>query len=80
MKKNNGILLLFLLVGMITGSLLAHALRDVSAISFLTQSTTFAWEPKADLDVLKYDFTIQLKLSLLSVAGLVAAFWLYRRL
>jgi hypothetical protein len=80
MKKNNWVLLLFLLIGLLTGSLLSQALQDVQALSFLTKSTSIAWEPSADLDVIQYDFKIRFKLSLLSVAGLIAAFWLYRRL
>lgn len=80
MKKNNWILVLFLLIGMLTGSLLAHVLQDISVLSFLTQAKDISWEPKADLDILKYDLKIQVKLSLLSVVGLVAGFWLYRRL
>lgn len=80
MKKNNFVLIVFLLIGLIAGSLAAHLLAPVPGISFLTQSTSIAWEPQLDLDALKYEIHIQVKISVLSLIGVIAAIWIYRKL
>jgi H+/Cl- antiporter ClcA len=80
MKKSFGLLLIFLLIGLLTGSLVAHLLLSVEWLSFLTKSMLISWHPQADLDFLKYDFVLQLRISLLSILGLIAAAWVYRRM
>ncbi|MBW7454825.1 DUF4321 domain-containing protein [Paenibacillus sepulcri] len=80
MKKNGWILLLFILIGLLAGTLVARWLTPVSGLSFLTKTSEVKWSPAADLLVLSYDFTIRLKVSLLSIIGLVAAVWLYRKM
>lgn len=80
MKKNTGMLILFLLLGWLTGTWLAKALAPVKAISFLTSSTPIKWSPRADLDIIRYDINLELHFSLLSLLGIIAAIWLYRRL
>ncbi|GMK38394.1 hypothetical protein PCCS19_14480 [Paenibacillus sp. CCS19] len=80
MKKNGWTLLLFIVLGLITGALIAKWLKRVSALSFLTDTTTIKWSPDADLAVLSYDLTIRLELSLLSILCLVLAIWLFRKL
>ncbi|WP_019908977.1 DUF4321 domain-containing protein [Paenibacillus sp. HW567] len=79
-KKNVGILLLFLILGWLAGAWIAKLLEPVRALSFLTTSTILKWSPQADLDIISYDITIHLKLCLLSLAGIITALWLYRRL
>ncbi|MHA6533578.1 DUF4321 domain-containing protein [Paenibacillus sp. BAC0078] len=79
-KKNVGILLLFLILGWLAGAWIAKLLEPVRALSFLTTSTVLKWSPQADLDIISYDITIHLKLCLLSLAGIIIALWLYRRL
>lgn len=79
-KKNVGTLLLFLILGWLAGAWSAKLLEPVKALSFLTTSTVLKWSPQADLDIITYDITIQLKLCLLSLAGIITAVWLYRRL
>ncbi|MWV46728.1 DUF4321 domain-containing protein [Paenibacillus sp. HJL G12] len=80
MKKNIGILLLFILLGWLAGAWIAKALEPVQALSFLTASTPIKWSPQANLDIISYDITIQMKLSLLSLIGIIVSVWLYRRL
>lgn len=80
MKKGFGLLLIFLLIGLLTGSLVAHLLLTIEWMSFLTKSMFISWHPQADLEFLKYDFEIQVRISLLSILGLIAAYWVYRRL
>ncbi|MBD3917755.1 DUF4321 domain-containing protein [Paenibacillus sp. PR3] len=80
MKKNGWTLLLFIVLGLITGALITKWLKRVSSLSFLTDTTTIKWSPDADLVVLSYDLTIRLELSLLSILCLVLAIWLFRKL
>lgn len=78
MQKNAVILLIMLVVGLLLGSILGEILSPW--IPFLTASKAITWEPKADLDILKYDFFIQVRLNLASILGLVAAFWIYKKI
>lgn len=65
---------------MMTGAIVAQLLDSVTALNFLTKSTQIVWKPSADINFLKYDFYIQVKLNLLHIIGLVTAFWIYRRI
>lgn len=80
MKKNAGMLTLFIFLGWLVGAWIAKALQPVGVLSFLTRATSIYWSPKADLDIISYNITIQLQMSLLSLIGIIAAVWLYRRL
>ena len=80
MKKNAGIFILFLVLGWLAGAWVGTLLEPVEAISFLTKSTMISWSPSANLDIISYDLTIQLKLSLFSLIGIIVSVWLYRRL
>ncbi|MFM9280137.1 DUF4321 domain-containing protein [Paenibacillus jiagnxiensis] len=80
MKKNAGMFTLFILLGWLVGAWIAKALQSVSVLSFLTRATSISWSPKADLDIISYNITVQLQMSLLSLIGIIAAVWLYRRL
>jgi uncharacterized membrane protein len=80
MKKNNFTLIVCLIIGLITGIIVGHLLESVPAAQFLTKSVPISWDPKADLNVLKYDIHLQVKLNLCSIIGLVGAFIIYRRL
>ena len=80
MKKNTWTLIIFLLLGLLTGSLVAELLSPVPALQFLTKSAQITWEPRADLNILKYDLSLQVKINLASILGLCLAFWIYRKL
>jgi hypothetical protein len=80
MKKTNLTLIIFILLGLLIGSILAELLIPVSSLAFLTKSTLLEWHPKADLKVLKYDLYFQVKLNLISVIGAIGAIWIYRRM
>lgn len=79
-KKNAGTLILFLILGWLAGAWIAKLLEPVKALSFLTASTVIKWSPQADLDIITYNINLQFKLCLLSLAGMITAVWLYRRL
>ncbi|MDQ1912389.1 DUF4321 domain-containing protein [Paenibacillus sp. GD4] len=80
MKKNTFTLLFLLIIGLVAGTLLGQLLAPVPGAAFLTKTVDLSWEPKADLLVIKYDLTLHIRLSLISIAGLAAGFWLYRKL
>ncbi|MBW7476211.1 DUF4321 domain-containing protein [Paenibacillus oenotherae] len=80
MKKNIWILLLFIIIGLLTGALLSRWLEPVPGLSFLTKTSKIVWSPAADLLVLSYDLTIRFQISLLSMIGVIVAIWLYRRM
>ncbi|UJF36426.1 DUF4321 domain-containing protein [Paenibacillus hexagrammi] len=79
-EKNTLTLILFLVIGLITGIIVGQLLMPVSALSFLTKSAQITWEPKADLQVLKYELHLQIKLNLCSILGLTGGFFLFRKL
>ncbi|MFD2369880.1 DUF4321 domain-containing protein [Brevibacillus sp. GCM10020057] len=78
MGKETLILLLLLVCGLLCGSIIGEILGPW--VPFLTKSKVITWSPSADLEILKYDVTIQVKLNLASVGGLALAFWIHRRM
>lgn len=80
MKKNTFTLVIFLIIGLITGIIVGQLLAPVAALSFLTKSASITWDPKADLQVVKYELHLLVRLNLCSILGLVGAFLLYRKL
>lgn len=80
MKKNGWILFLFIILGLVAGALVARWLEPIQGISFLTNPIVTSWSPALDLYVLSFQFTMHLKLSLLSIIGAIVAIWLYRRM
>ncbi|GFN33634.1 DUF4321 domain-containing protein [Paenibacillus xylaniclasticus] len=80
MKKNGWTLLLFIVLGLLTGALVTRWLKKAPGLSFLTDTTSVNWSSAVNLYVVSYDITIRLELGILSIAGLVAAIWLYRKL
>ncbi|MGG1555512.1 MULTISPECIES: DUF4321 domain-containing protein [Paenibacillus] len=80
MKKGTITLIIFLIIGLITGIIVGQLLAPVPALSFLTKSVPITWQPKADLQVIKYDIDLMIRLNLCSILGLVGGFFLYRKL
>ncbi|MGG4032787.1 DUF4321 domain-containing protein [Paenibacillus cisolokensis] len=80
MKKNGWILMLFIVLGLLAGALVARWLPQMPGLTFLTQTESINLSPAADLHVFRFDLTIGLELSLLSIIGAVLAVWLYRRM
>ncbi|RKP54239.1 DUF4321 domain-containing protein [Cohnella endophytica] len=79
MKKNGWILLLFVFLGLLAGSLVANWLREVPSLVFLTRTIEVNWSPAADLAVIKYSLVLNIHFSLLSIIGAIVAIWLYRK-
>jgi hypothetical protein len=67
-------------LGLLAGTIIAELLAPVSSLAFLTKSAQMNWHPKADLQILKYDLDIQVKLNLISFLCAIGAIWIYRRM
>ena len=80
MKKNNFTLIIFLILGLLAGTIVGEMLSSVEGIAFLTKSLELSWEPSADFNIIKYDLSLQLKLNLVSVLGAIGAYWLFRKI
>lgn len=80
MTKNSWTLLLFLLIGLLAAAIVTQLLEPIKGLSFLTRSAQITWHPQADLQVLKYNLDIQVKLNLISILGLIGSLWIYRKL
>lgn len=80
LKKNTLTFILMLLLGLIAGTLIGQLLSPYAGLSFLTKSVELTWQPKADLLVIRYDLNLHIRLNLISIVGLAAGFWLYRKL
>jgi hypothetical protein len=80
MKKGTLTLVICLIVGLLTGIIIGQLLAPVASLSFLTKTAQISWEPKADLQVVKYELHLLVKLNLCSVIGLVGAFLIYRKI
>ncbi|REK53130.1 MAG: DUF4321 domain-containing protein [Thermobacillus sp.] len=80
MKNNRWLLVLFVVIGLVAGALVAKWLEQVPALDFLTDSVPIVWSPAADLIVVAFDLTVRLNISLLSIISVVLAIWLYRRM
>lgn len=79
MKDNKTITLIVLLIaGLIFGSIVGEVLGTY--LPFLKVYKIISWSPSADLEVLKYDLSFQVKLNLASIGGLALAFWIYRKM
>ncbi|RAV06377.1 DUF4321 domain-containing protein [Paenibacillus sp. YN15] len=80
MKKNGLTLILFLLLGLVAATIVSGLLEPVDAAAFFLRTIPVNWHPAADLKFIRYDFFIEIKLNILSLVGIAAAVWLYRKL
>ncbi|MEI7025235.1 DUF4321 domain-containing protein [Paenibacillus sp. y28] len=80
MNKSKLTFCIFIIMGLLAGTLIGQLLAPVKGLSFLTQSTGITWEPRADLQMIKYDLTLVIRLNLMSILGVIAAIWLHRRM
>lgn len=78
MGKETLVLLFLLICGLLCGSIVGEILSPW--LPFLAKSKELTWSPAADLDIVKYDLTLQVKLNLASMGGLALAFWIHRRM
>jgi hypothetical protein len=80
MKKNKWTLFLLVILGLLAGSLVSYWLDAVPGLSFLTNAITTDWSPSFDLHVISLDLSLSINVTLLSIMGMLAAIWCYRKL
>ena len=86
MKRNSLVLLLLMLAGVVLGGFLGTLTRDISWLSWLDYGNTFGLTGGdgsalvLNLGVLTLQFGLQIKITIASILGIVAAFFIYRKL
>ena len=74
---------IMLLTGVILGTLLGEAAANIGALSFLNYGKTIgisAGNPLVlDLSIMKLTFGVEMRLTLASILGLLAAIFLYKK-
>lgn len=86
MKRDSLVLLLLLLAGVVLGGFFGYLAKDISWLSWLNYGQTFGLTGEdgsalvLDLGVFMLQFGIRIKITIASILGIVAAFFLYRKL
>lgn len=80
-EKNIGILLVFLLAGLVIGGLLGKLASSVSWLWWLSYEQQFGLETPIvlDLSVLKLTFGLMFKINIASIIGMVLAIFIYKK-
>jgi len=82
MKKSYGatVLVLFMLCGIVLGGFIGNLAGSVGALSWLDYGQTFGLSSPLilDLGVLSLTFGLTIRISIASIAGVVAAILIYR--
>ena len=86
MKRDSFVLWLLMLAGVVLGGFIGHLAKDVSWLAWLDYGQSFGITGAGgsalilDLGVLTLQFGLQIKITIASILGIVAAFFLYRKL
>ena len=81
--KNGWLLLLFIMIGIVIGGLISEVTAGVSGLSWLSYGTTFGINSNGnplvlDLGILVITFALQIKITVASIIGVIAAIVIYR--
>ena len=80
--KNGWMLLLFILIGVVLGGLIADVTAGVPALSWLSYGNTFGMNnsgnPLLDLGILVITFALQIKITVASIVGVILAIVIYK--
>ena len=81
--KNGWLLLLFIMIGIVIGGLISEVTAGVSGLSWLSYGNTFGINSNGnplvlDLGILVITFALQIKISVASIIGVIAAIVIYR--
>ncbi len=78
-QRGIAILLVLLVIGLLLGSIIGDILNKVG-VPYINDTKELRWSPAGNLVIIKWDFDLLIKINLASVLGLIAAFWIFRRL
>ena len=81
--KNGWLLLLFIMIGIVIGGLISEVTAGVSGLSWLSYGNTFGINTNGnplvlDLGILVITFALQIKITVASIIGVIAAIVFYR--
>lgn len=81
--KNGWLLLLFIMIGIVIGGLISEVTAEVSGLSWLSYGNTFGINSNSnplvlDLGILVITFALQIKITVASIIGVIAAIVIYR--
>ncbi len=81
--KNGWLLLLFIMIGIVIGGLISEVTAGVSGLSWLSYGNTFGINNNGnplvlDLGILVITFALQIKITVASIIGVIAAIVIYR--
>jgi hypothetical protein len=81
--KNGWMLLLFILIGVVVGGLIADVTAGVPALSWLSYGRTFGINNSGnplilDLGILVITFALQIRLTIASILGVIIAIIVYK--
>ena len=82
-KYKNGWLLLLFIIGIVIGGLISEVTAGVSGLSWLSYGNTFGINSNGnplvlDLGILVITFALQIKITVASIIGVIAAIVIYR--
>ena len=82
-KYKNGWLLLLFMIGIVIGGLISEVTAGVSGLSWLSYGNTFGINSNGnplvlDLGILVITFALQIKITVASIIGVIAAIVIYR--
>ena len=81
--KNGWLVLLFIMIGIVIGGLISEVTAGVSGLSWLSYGNTFGINSNGnplvlDLGILVITFALQIKITVASIIGVIAAIVIYR--
>ena len=81
-EKNFWILLVFLLSGLVIGSLLGEIASKVSWLWWLSHGESFGISSPIELDlsIIKISFGLMFKINIASIIGMAIAIFIYRKM
>lgn len=79
MKKSKWLLVLYVILGLLAGSLVSYWLDAVPGLSFLTNAINLGWYPNFNLHVISFSMNVDIKISLMSIVGACIGLWLYKK-
>lgn len=80
MKKNFWVLFLFVILGILAGTFVGHALTSVEQLAFLTKTMNVDFSPAVDFIAFKFALNVTISMNILSIVGAVVAIWIYRKI
>ena len=78
--KNGWFLLLFIMIGIVLGGLIAESTAGIESLSWLSYGNTFGLDSPLviNLGVLVIRFALQIKITIASIIGVILAIIIYK--